>query len=371
MPAAARKLRGDVADGSRSERLEPLEAALVQAQVRACEDVLAVLDLRVQRGALAERLAGLEVDQRADDVCRTQIDGEPEVSGRRARRLDAQQRGDGNEGHRRDHREVPARSVFGKPATTVSGACTPAQPVGLKPAQDAVQIRGVVGSGRVRQFQPDSSDDRPVGGGFTEQHVARPPVSCSASTLGGGRALRHPPAPRHEVFPDELDDLLVLGRPAALHPQRFPEREVHRLGGVDLPEVLEARAVPQASVLSASGMTGTCARFASLMPIELKAAGSNSADRVFWGKTTIEIPDFSRSTPPSRTAFKSSRGLVRPTTIGLRARMRCPKIGYSTRDFLTTKATGFNGWMIVGSTKASSVLMWFPMKTQGPSSRLK
>ena len=62
---------------------------------------------------------------------------------------------------------------------------------------------------------------------------------------------------------------------------------------------------------------------------------------------------------------------MRPTTIGLRERIRCPKIGYSTRDFLTTKATRLSGWMIVGSTNASSVLMWLPMKTQGPSSRLK
>ena len=43
--------------------------------------------------------------------------------------------------------------------------------------------------------------------------------------------------------------------------------------------------------------------------------------------------------------------------IGSRERITGPKIGYSTSDFLTTKATRFSGWMIVGSTNASSALM--------------
>ena len=43
-----------------------------------------------------------------------------------------------------------------------------------KSAQDAVQIRGVVGSGRVRQFQPDSSDDRPVACSGVFRHRVNP-----------------------------------------------------------------------------------------------------------------------------------------------------------------------------------------------------
>jgi hypothetical protein len=58
-----------------------------------------------------------------------------------------------------------------------------------------------------------------------------------------------------------------------------------------------------------------------LIPIELKAAGSKVSVRVVWGKTTIEMPSPSRYAPPSNTAVRSSRGLLRPTTIGSRERM--------------------------------------------------
>ena len=48
-------------------------------------------------------------------------------------------------------------------------------------------------------------------------------------------------------------------------------------------------------------------------------------------------------------------------------RMTCPNTGYSTRLRLTTKVTRLKGSKTTGRTNVSSVLMWLPMKTQGPS----
>ena len=80
----------------------------------------------------------------------------------------------------------------------------------------------------------------------------------------------------------------------------------------------------------------------------------------------MEMPFFRRSTPPSRTAVRSSRGLVRPTTMGSRERMTAPKKGRVTRLFFITNVTARWGRMMPGSMKVSSVLMWLATKTQGP-----
>ena len=128
------ELRSEVVDGPRRKLLQPFETALVQAQVRAGEDVLAVRHLRVQHGALPERSAGVEIDQRPDDVRRTQIDGEPEVP-RTARpparcaAASARERGRPS----RPRENPAARSSFGRPATTGRGAWTPLSPRASSP----------------------------------------------------------------------------------------------------------------------------------------------------------------------------------------------------------------------------------------------
>lgn len=44
---------------------------------------------------------------------------------------------------------------------------------------------------------------------------------------------------------------------------------------------------------------------------------------------------FPSSLPPSRTDFRSSRRLVRPTVMGFRERMTRPKMGYSTKEMVS------------------------------------
>ena len=134
-PPAAASCAAMAPMARRRQRLEPLEAALVQAQVRAGEDVLAVLDLRVQRGALAERRAGVEVDQRADDVRRAQIDGEPEVPGR-------------------------ARPPARRAAASGPGRARPSRPRRIRPRAGASAGRRRPGAGAWTPLSPRASSPR-------------------------------------------------------------------------------------------------------------------------------------------------------------------------------------------------------------------
>jgi len=108
------------------------------------------------------------------------------------------------------------------------------------------------------------------------------------------------------------NDRLVRFTPPVGDAEGSAKGEVDGPRGSTLPMSLCSRPLPQASDLRAMGITGTDAFFASLTPMVLNSFGSKAAVRVLCGKMTMEIPFASRSAPPSRTDFRSSRGLVRP-----------------------------------------------------------
>lgn len=178
-------------------------------------------------------------------------------------------------------------------------------------------------------------------------------------------------SPYAEAIDDELGDLLMLGLARAFDAHGRAEFKVDGLFDIHRAEIFEEVPVPPRIGLERHRNDRNPGALGKLDADGIEMRGSKTELRVLCGKTMTERPCLSLASPPSSTATRSSRGLLRPTTMGSRDPSTGPKKGYFSRLSFTTKVTSFHGWIMEGSTNVSNVLIWLPIKTQGPSSERK